>query len=129
MPTDFKRLLDELEYGPDFFITSRTGDSVEIYPMKEWEKIEEQVKARAGSAAKRKFLDATNFFGQVVEMDAQGRLTLPQKLREKANTVGEVGVLGQHTYFRVVNAQSHEAKLDIDPMTDAEIESLDIDGL
>ena len=51
--------------------------------MKEWEKIEEQLRTKAGGGAKRKLLDAINYYGQEVEMDAQGRLLLPQKLREK----------------------------------------------
>ncbi len=40
VPAEFKRRVDEL-YGPQFFITSRDGKRAEIYPMKEWEKIEE----------------------------------------------------------------------------------------
>jgi len=128
MPADFKRLLDE-EHGPKFFITSRDGERAEIFPMKEWEKIEEQMKAKSSSAAKSKFLAWTNFWGQVVEMDQQGRLLLPQKLREKANLKGDVGVIGQFTYFQVVNAESYEAKLDAERVTDEDIESLGIDGL
>lgn len=128
MPSDFKRLLDE-EHGTKFYITSRDGEKAEIFPMKEWEKIEEQMKAKASSAAKSRFLSWTNFWGQVVEMDQQGRLLLPQKLREKANLKGDVGVIGQFTYFHVVNAENYEAKLDAERVTDEDIESLGIDGL
>jgi len=43
---------------------------------------------------RRKFQDVTNFYGQMAEMDAQGRLLIPQKLREMAKVTGDVEVLG-----------------------------------
>ena len=81
VPADFKRLVDEL-YGPKFFITSKDGKRAELYPMKEWERIEDALAKAPSSAAKKKFLDVTNYYGQVVEMDAQGRLLIPQLLRK-----------------------------------------------
>jgi MraZ protein len=128
LPADFKRLVDEL-YGPQFYITSRDGVDAEIFPMKEWELIEQAIKVLPGSAAKKKFLDATNYYGAVVDMDAQGRVLIPQKLREKASVTGDVTVMGQQTFLRVVNDAMHEQKLDANPLTDAEIESLNIVGL
>ena len=41
MPADLKRRIDEV-YGRRFYITSRTGERAEIYPMREWEKIEDE---------------------------------------------------------------------------------------
>ena len=82
LPAEFKRRVDEL-YGPQFFITSKDGRRAEIWPLKEWEKIEAQL-ARLSpmDPVRKKFLDVTNYYGQMVEMDAQGRLLLPQLLRE-----------------------------------------------
>lgn len=128
LPAEFKRLVDEL-YGPQFYITSRDGVDAEIFPMKEWELIEQSIKVLPASAAKKKFLNATNYYGAVVEMDAQGRVLIPQKLREKASVTADVTVIGQQTYLRVVNDEMHEKKLDADPVTDEEIESLNIVGL
>ena len=42
LPAEFKRRVDEL-YGPQFYITSLDGKRAQIYPLKEWEKIEAQV--------------------------------------------------------------------------------------
>ena len=42
LPADFKRWFDEV-YGPQFYITSKDGESAEIWPLKEWEEIEEVV--------------------------------------------------------------------------------------
>lgn len=128
VPADFKRRVDEL-YGPQFFITSRDGKRAEIYPMKEWEKIEEAIAKAPASGAKRKFLDVTNYYGQVIEMDGQGRLLIPQGLREAADVVGDVAVLGQMTFLAVVNDKKQKAALEAEPLTDADIEALGVVGL
>ena len=111
LPAEFKRRVDEL-YGPQFYITSKDGKRAEIYPLKEWEKIEEKLAAIPSmNPAKKKFLDVTNFYGQMAEMDAQGRLLIPQKLRELAKVTGEVNVLGSQTLLEVVNAELFDAEM------------------
>ena len=88
VPADFKRQIDE-NYGVQFYITSRTGTVAEVYPMQEWEEIERKLAAAPDShPAKKKFLKHTNFYGQVVEMDGQGRLLLPSELRDTAQPEG-----------------------------------------
>ena len=111
LPAEFKRRVDEL-YGPQFFITSKDGRRAEVWPLKEWEKIEAQL-ARLSpmDPVRKKFLDVTNYYGQMVEMDAQGRLLLPQLLRESAKATGEVNVLGVQTMLEVVNAESFKAEM------------------
>jgi len=128
VPSEFKRRAEEV-YGPQFFITSKDGERAELYPIKEWERIEEALAKGASSAAKQKFLDVTNYYGQVVEMDGQGRLLIPQLLREKAKLVGDVAVLGQGTKLMVVNDERHAAKLEAEPLTGADLDSLAIPGL
>ena len=119
MPADFKRRIDEV-YGPMFYITSKDGERAEIYPLKEWEAVEAKL-ATLGSmnSAKKKFLDATNYYGQMTEMDSQGRLLLPQVLREAAGLTDEVVVLGSQTFLEVANRPKFTAKL-AEPMTEAE---------
>jgi MraZ protein len=117
VPADFKRRVDEL-YGPQFFITSKDGKRAEIYPLKEWEKIEAKLaQIPSMNPAKKKFLDVTNYYGQMAEMDAQGRLLLPQLLRETAKVTGEVVVFGSQTYLEVANHESFKAELEAAPLT------------
>ncbi len=117
VPADFKRRVDEL-YGPQFFITSRDGKRAEIYPLKEWEIIEAKLaQIPSMNPHKKKFLDVTNYYGQMAEMDAQGRLLLPQLLRETAKVTGEVVVFGSQTYLEVANHESFKAELDLAPLT------------
>ncbi len=123
VPADFKRRVDEL-YGPQFFITSKDGKRAELYPMKEWERIEDALSKAPSSGAKKKFLDVTNYYGQVVEMDGQGRLLIPQLLREAANLAGDVAVLGLQTYLAVANDEKHKASLTENPLTDEDMDTL-----
>lgn len=97
--------LEELkEYGNQFYITSTTGESARVYPLKIWTEIEDKLAALpSANSAKRKFLLRTSYFGQVVEMDGQGRVLLPPVLREAAQTKGDVDVFGVMNYLEVMN--------------------------
>jgi MraZ protein len=113
------------EYGEQFYITSFTGDSARIYPLKVWSEIEDKLaKLPSTNKAKQKFLLLTSYFGQVVEMDAQGRLLMPAVLREKAHTVGDVAVLGALDYLEVVNDAKAIDQIEKDPMTDEDYKEL-----
>ena len=91
LPAEFKHLVDE-RYGTQFYITSKDGRRAEIYPLPEWEKIEAKLALIPNlNPAKKKFLDRVNYYGQVAEMDAQGRVLLPQILRETAKLAGPDG--------------------------------------
>ena len=129
LPAEFKRRVDEL-YGPQFYITSLDGKRAQIYPLKEWEKIEEKLAAIPSmNPAKKKYLDVTNYYGQMAEMDAQGRLLIPQLLRETAKVTGEVVVFGVQTFLEVVNHDSFRAEMDAAPMTEADQMALSEFGL
>ena len=128
LPAEFKRRVDEV-YGPQFFITSKDGERAEIWPLKEWERIEETLANSPSSAAKQKFLDATNYYGQQVEMDGQGRLLIPQLLRDKAGLKGDVAVLGQQKKLVVMEDARVQARLAEAPLTGEDLDSLAIPGL
>jgi MraZ protein len=112
--------LEELkEFGNLFYITSPNGETARIYPMKVWNEIEDKLaKLPSTNKAKRKFLLRTSYFGQVVEMDAQGRVLMPSVLREKAQTKGDVAVLGALDYLEVINNARALDQMDKDPYTD-----------
>ena len=96
--------LDALkEFGNQFYITSPNGESARVYPMKVWSEIEDKLANTPNSAEKRAFLMRTSYFGQVAEMDAQGRVLLPAVLREAAALTGDVAVLGNLNYLVVMN--------------------------
>ncbi len=111
MPADFKHELDEA-YGTKFFITSFDGKRAKLFPMKTWEGIEKSIQKLATTDPIRKrFLDVTNYYGQPGEMDAQGRLLIPQRLRDAVKATGTVCVLGAQDHLELVNEESFEAEL------------------
>lgn len=125
VPADFKRELDERYGSAQFYVTSRDGKVAEIHPMEEWEKIEAKLdKAPTTSPAIQKFLDVTNYYGQVVEMDAQGRLLLPGLLREDADLKGEVAVVGNMRYLKVRNQEAYRKRITENPLTDEDAKAL-----
>ena len=127
IPAEFKGRVDEI-YGNQFYITSKDGKRAEIYPLKEWEKIEEKLaQIPSMNPAKQKFLDITSYYGQMADMDAQGRILLPQLLRESAKVTAEVVVFGKQTYLEVVNHEAFKAQLA--PLTDDEQRALAEFGL
>jgi MraZ protein len=117
LPAEFKRLVDE-RYGTQFYITSKDGRSAEIYPLPEWQKIEEKLaQIPSMNAAKKKFLDRVNYYGQMSEIDAQGRVLLPQILRETAKLAGDVVVFGVQTYLEVENHDEFKQRMETEPLT------------
>ncbi len=136
LPAEFKRLIDE-KYGPfteetpaRFFITSKDGLEAEIYPMKEWEKIEETLaKIPSLNQSKMKFMKVVNYYGGMAEMDGQGRVLIPQTLREAAKTIGDVVVFGMQTYLQVANHDDFKARMDAAPISEADQDSLASFGL
>jgi MraZ protein len=129
LPADHKRTVDTVYSQNVFFITSRDGQRVEIWPMKEWEQIEAQLADLPASAAKTKLLDAINYWGQVVEFDSAGRLLIPQLLRENAEMSGDVAVIGMQKYLTVDLDARRREKLKAEPVTDADVEQIGIKGL
>jgi MraZ protein len=53
----------------------------------------------------------------MVEIDNQGRLLIPQLLRESADVKGEVLVFGNLTYLEVRNAELFRKYLEANPLT------------
>jgi MraZ protein len=117
LPVEFKRQIDE-EYGGQFYITSRDGKTAEIHPMREWEKFEQKLAAvPSTNLAKQKLLKRLNYYGQTAEMDGQGRVLLPQVLREKADLIAEVVVAGSEWHLEVSNRAVYDREMAEEPMT------------
>ena len=124
VPAEFKRAIDE-KYGQQFYITSRDGKIAEIYPFEEWQKIEEKLATVSNfNPAKKKFLDRVNYYGQMVEMDSQGRVLIPQILRESAEVKGDVLVFGNLTFLEVRNAEAFRKHLEANPLTEEDEKTL-----
>jgi MraZ protein len=129
VPSEFKRVIDE-KYAQKFYITSLDGIVAQVYPFEEWERIEQKLASLSTfNPTKKKFLNRTNYYGQVVEMDGQGRLLIPQILRESAQLRGEVAVLGNLTYLEVRNLEAFRKEIEEQAFTDDDTTTLDELGI
>jgi MraZ protein len=124
IPTDFRRFLDE-RFGPDLFVTSILGDSAMLYPLPVWEEIEQRLLAMPSTDPTRKrFLERVSYFGQQVHLDVQGRILLPQILRESAGMNGDVVVSGQLDHLVVWNRDRFLTRLDEQPFSEEDFRLL-----
>ena len=124
VPTEFRRLLTE-SYGPEVFVTSVTGESAKLYPLAVWEEVERKLAAvPSADRAKQRFLERVNYFGQQLRLDAQGRVVIPQILREHAEVVGDVVVSGRIDQLEIWNRERFDQKLSAEPMTEEDFRTL-----
>ena len=124
VPSAFRAAIQK-DLGRHLFVTSLAGDSVRIYPMPVWLEIEGRLAQMPSThPARTKFLDRVNFYGQVAELDPQGRVLIHPRLRDSAQMTGEVDVLGQQNFLEVWNHERFLAKLTRDQFTDEDAKAL-----
>ena len=129
VPAEFKRLIDE-KYGTQFYITSLDGKVAQVYPFEEWQRIEEKLARLSNfNPTKKKFLNRTNYYGQLVEIDGQGRVLIPALLRETAKIQGEVAVVGNLTYLEVQSIEAYRKDIEENPFTSDDEKTLDELGI
>ena len=95
IPAKFR---DELGYS--FVITKGLSRCLSIYPMQEWERFE----AKINSLPTRQARSLQLFFiasSQDCELDGQGRVLIPQKLREYAGLDKNTVVAGMTDHIEV----------------------------
>jgi MraZ protein len=129
VPAEFKRLIDE-KYGTQFYITSLDGKVAQVYPFEEWQRIEEKLARLSNfNPTKKKFLNRTNYYGQLVEIDGQGRVLIPAILRDSAKIQGEVAVVGNLTYLEVQSIEVYKKDIEENPFTQDDEKTLDELGI
>jgi MraZ protein len=129
VPNAFRLALEQ-KFGRELYLTSVSGEDVLIYPMPVWIELEEKLaKVPSMNPAKQRFLDRVNYFGQNGELDGQGRVVIPVRLRESATMSGEVDVLGHGNYLDVWNHDRFLLKLQRDAYTDDDKRTLSDFGI
>jgi MraZ protein len=129
IPNAFRALVED-QHGAGLYLTSLTGESLRVYPMPVWLGLEERLRRMPSThPARLKFLDRVNYFGQLSEFDAQGRVSIPPRLRDSAGMAGEVDVLGQVDYLEVWNHDRLLSRFERDPFTDDDAKALSEFGI
>jgi MraZ protein len=129
IPASFRKIIEE-RYGLDCFITSMDGERALVYPMPVWFEFQSRLsKVPSTSQAKAKLLERVNYFGQVATLDAQGRVLVPQVLRDVASISDDVVVLGSQDHLIVWNEQRIQKRLSETPLTSEDFKELELHGV
>jgi MraZ protein len=124
LPADFKHEIDK-SYDGRFYITSFDGSVIKLYPLKEWELFEQKILNESTSYAKREqFSDVTSYYGQTVELDAQGRLTIAEWLRSLFRLKGEVAVVGKLNHIEIRVMDEFRKAVEERPLTPEDMDEL-----
>lgn len=129
IPANFRKIIEE-RYGADCFITSMDGERALVYPLNVWFEFQARLaKVPSTSTAKTKLLERVNYFGQVSSLDAQGRVLVPQVLREVAGISDDVVVLGSQDHLIVWNEQRIQKRLAEQPLSAEDLKELELHGV
>jgi MraZ protein len=94
------RFRDEL--GDKFVVTRGLDGCIFVYPMNEWTIIEEKLKTLPLTKADARAFVRFFFSGATeCEVDKQGRILIPQNLREHASLDKEVVIIGVSTRVEI----------------------------
>lgn len=95
--------------GEKFVMTKGLDNCLFLYPMDEWERLEQKLRALPFTKADVRAFVRFFFSGATeCELDKQGRVLVPQVLREHAQLEKEVVVIGVSTRVEVWSKQVWE---------------------
>ena len=117
LPAKFRREMSEAEDNA-YYVTSYDGHCAQIYPLSVWERVAQKFQEPPRmDPAKMKLQRFTSYYGLLTQMDPQGRILIPQSLREDAKISGDVIVIGNSDHLEVWNAEVFRKSLKEDPIT------------
>src|SRR5207245_11607895 len=124
VPSVFRAQIEEA-FGPELFVTSIHGKNVLLYPLAMWRALEEKLAALpAVHRAKNKFLERVNYYGQDAALDGQGRVLIPQILRDAAKLPGDVVVTGNIDHLVVSDRGALSSRLSSEDFTAEDYDEL-----
>jgi MraZ protein len=124
VPSVFRAEIEEA-FGPELFVTSIHGRNVLLYPLAMWRALEEKLAALpAVHRAKNKFLERVNYYGQDAALDGQGRVLIPQILRDAAKLPPEVVVTGNIDHLIVSDRGALSSRLATEDFTPEDYDEL-----
>ena len=110
VPSRFRDIIAERFEGK-LILTMDLDQCVMVYPLEEWERVEEKIKALPQSQKEVK--DYMRFIfsnASECELDKQGRILIPPTLRERAGLQKSVMVVGIINKMEIWDSASWEAR-------------------
>lgn len=113
VPAKFREQLGEV-----FVITNGNDGCLSIYSKEDWDLVLENLKALPGNRDKREIIRKVVAQANEVELDKQGRILVPQSLRESAGLEKDVVLAGVIDKIEVWDKTKWEAATDVDDIDD-----------
>ena len=110
-----------VELGDPFYITPGLDGCLAVYPEAKWQGIMEKIAQAPRAVAKKARYMLANTV--TCEPDKQGRILIPQELREQAHLEGRVLFVGQFDYAELWNVETFQAA-EAESLTPEELEAL-----
>jgi MraZ protein len=123
LPARLREQLDS-SFGREVYVCSFFPHELRVYPLPVWQGVEEQLlKKPAMKPAVLKLVERVNY-GQLLEVDDQGRILVPALLREMVDVEGEVVVSGRINHLAITNRARAASFIKDESLSDEELEEL-----
>ena len=114
----------EMGFGREVYVCSFFPHERRVYPLAVWQGVEERLLNKpAMKPAVLKRIARVNY-GQLLDVDDQGRILVPALLREMVDVEGEVVVSGRINHLAVTNRSRAASFLKEASLSDEELEEL-----
>ena len=125
LPARFRHDMSGSTTDNTYYVTSDDGHCAQIYPLPIWERIAQKLQEPPRmDPVKMKLQRFTSYYGLLTQMDPQGRILMPQTLREDAQISGDVIVIGKTDHLEVWNNDVILQSIRDEPLTDQDRERL-----
>jgi DNA-binding transcriptional regulator/RsmH inhibitor MraZ len=109
LPADWVKFFEES--GENIlFVTSLDRRVAQIYPMSVWRENEKLLDAYEDPEAAEGLLFNANDLGGTIEIDSQGRIVFPQKLREALGMDGQLQLYKSRGHIEVLTEAEYNAR-------------------
>jgi len=133
IPAKFRKQLDVCCEGRLVITIDHSDHCLQVYPLPEWEEVEKKLAELPTLNPKVRQLKRMLLgYATECEMDSNGRVLLPAKLRERASLEKSTVMIGQGNKFELWDEQTWNSLMDdcleqdFDGILPAELESLSI---
>jgi len=116
LPSRFRDLLIK-QFDDNLFLTSSIEqDNLRIYPLRNWEEVEQRLsELPSHDALYESLVYQASYYGHECTLDSAGRVLIPQGLRERIGLGEEVTLIGKLGYIQVwdrTRAMAKSAEID-----------------
>ena len=119
IPAKFRKALDP-KNNNTFVVTRGFDPSLILYPIVEWQKVEQQLLLLSSIKNKdRSFVRSIVRYATIAKYDSQGRIQIPENLLEYSNISKEVLIIGMINKIEIWN------KSDLDKIEKQSLNNVD----